>query len=466
MVRNPKIKEKEEKKKESNFESKFLPSGFTPAQERAFSLMKEGRSLLLTGPAGGGKSYLINLFTKLYSDSQKIAVTATTGIAAIALGGTTLHSFLGLGLGNLSTNQLIDKVMKTPYLKKRWREVDTLIVDEISMLSPELFDTIEQAARAIRCGPPRMLAGKEEKTDSRTVSGQLVFGGIQIIATGDFAQLPPVGNGKFCFEAEMWGKTIEEIVELNEIVRQKDTALQDVLNDIRFGDITGRVKKLLSERENVELKNDLGIKPTKIFMTNREIDYYNEEELDKLAEEGKEFREYLMNIEILNPNTNMVSAEEKIRKNCLASANLQLCEGAQVMLLKNLNLESGLANGSRGVVVGFENNYPIVRFLNGMEEVITQGNWELSEGNKPWAIITQLPLKVAWCISAHKCQGMTLDLAEVDLGSTFEFGQAYVALSRVKNKEGLCIRNLNFSKIKAHPKCIEFYKNLKKSSLK
>jgi len=445
----------------------------TERQEYAFKLLKEGKSIFLTGPAGGGKSYLINLFKKYYSDSLNIAVTATTGIAAISIGGTTIHSCLGLGLGNVTVKQLHEKVMKTPYLKKRWKTIDVLIIDEISMLSPDLFDTIEAVARAVRLGAPRLLVSTndvsgesgESKEDKKSliknqVNGQPAFGGIQIIATGDFAQLPPVKCDKFCFEASTWDSVIQETVFLDQIVRQRNPEFQDVLNSIRKGEITKKVKELLKSRENVELKNEFGIKPTKIFMTNAEIDFNNEKELDLLAEKGNEFHEFVWSVEFFSSERVKDYAKdlEKIRKSCLATDRLQICEEAQVMLLKNIDLEAGLANGSRGVIVGFEAGYPVVRFLNGEERTIYHDSWDFYENERKWATVTQLPLKVAWCISSHKCQGMTLDFAEVDLSSVFEYGQAYVALSRVKNPEGLCIRNLNFSKIKAHPKYLEFCK--------
>lgn len=602
-------------------EPKEFPTdrNFTKNQAVAFQAMAEGKNIFLTGPAGGGKSYLIENFRREFPN-KKIAVTATTGIAAVGIGGTTLHSFLGLGITRVDSNQLTKKILKTPYLRDRWRKIEVLIIDEISMLSPDLFDTLEATARAVRCGPISLLRSGNDvyNYERRTIHNQPVFGGIQLVLTGDYLQLPCPKEDRFCYESATWNICVEKTVYLGEIMRQKDPAFQKILNELRVGEVSSETKKVLKTRENVELKNDFGIKPTKVNMTNAEVDYVNEQELDLLAEDGRDFFEYTMEIEFYGRVDNYNTAMEKIRKNCLAPQKLQLCEGAQVLLLKNLDMEAGLANGSRGVVVRFDENFPVVKFMNGEEREIGHGSWDFYEGERKCATAVQIPLKVAYAISCHKCvsantiictdlgmvriselwgddtetgwkeldvnvigrfgfekatqiyrgneeksikittqrgfslegseihpilvydnrneiwkklpeiklgdsvvlktrikelytdlpkvfdqkfpdnnlsfdkvvkiepsvccmfdlhvpkthsfvsngfishncQGLTLDLAEVDLGTVFEYGQAYVGLSRIRNLEGLSIKNLSFSKIQAHPKSVEFYRKL------
>lgn len=457
------VPETSETKKIGSIDPTIL-TNFTKKQAVAFRAMSEGKNIFLTGPAGGGKSYLIESFRKAFPH-KKIAVTATTGIAAVSIGGTTLHSFLGLGITKINSKQLTDKVLKSAYLRDRWRKTEVLIIDEISMLSPDLFDVLEATARAVRCGPISLLKqpGDPFNYEKRTIHNQPVFGGIQLILTGDLCQLPPIQSDKFCFESATWDICVEETIYLDEIMRQKDPAFQKILNELRMGKVSSETRKVLRSREDVELKNDFGIKPTKVNMTNAEVDYVNEQELDILAEDGRDFFEYTMEIEFYGRVDNYSTAMEKIRKNCMAPQKLQLCEGAQVLLLKNLDMDSGLANGSRGVVVRFEESLPIVKFMNGEEREIRHGSWDFYEGERKWATAVQIPLKVAYAVSAHKIQGSTLDLAEVDLGTVFEYGQAYVGLSRIRDIKGLSIKNLTFSKIQAHPKSVEFYRKLLES---
>lgn len=424
----------------------------TPKQQEAWNAMVSGKNVFLTGKGGAGKTFLISLFKKKFGTTKNIAITSMTGVSAIVLGGVTMHSYLGIGLGTGTFEELLEKIMKNSKAKQRWKSVNTLFIDEISMLSPDLFDKLEMIARVIR-KPERLL---HENAESYP------FGGIQLILSGDFLQLPVVnGNDTFCFEAESWSKCIDKVVCLNQSMRQNgDPEFEKVLDDIRFGNVTKEVKDLLNSRINIELKNDFGIKPTRIYTVNRDVDAMNEKELDKLAETNPDFYEYKMEVTFYEFVPDRESAIEKYRKNSLAPEKLQLCVGAQVMLVYNMDVENGLANGSRGVVVNFIEGIPVVKFVNGQQRVVDYHSWEIEEGRKKLARITQVPLKLAWSITVHKSQSITLDYAEVDLSNVFEFGQAYVALSRVKNKEGLSILNIKFDTIRAHPKAIEFYKNL------
>lgn len=413
----------------------------TSDQELAYSCMVSGKSICLTGSAGTGKSFVIKKFRKNYQNQRVIATTSTTGISAILIGGTTIHSYLGIGLGTGSVGSLTTKILKKSYLRKRWKQLQTLIIDEISMLSPDLFDKLEAIARAVR-------------SDNRP------FGGIQLILSGDYTQLPVVGEDNFCFEAETWNKCIDKTVYLKTNVRQTDLEFQNCLSEVRLGKLSRESKDFLKSCCGKKLTNDLGIKPTKIFSTNVEVDEMNNEELDELAEDGREFNQYDMESElyIFVPDREYVL--NKYRKSCPAPETLQLCEGAQVMLVWNLDIDSQLVNGSRGVVIGFMEDLPIVRFLDGQERVIDYNTWDIEEGDQKIMSITQIPLKVAYSITSHKSQGATLDYALVDMSNIFTYGQAYVALSRVRTKSGLSIRGLDFKKIKTHPKAISYYKNL------
>lgn len=366
----------------------------TPKQKQALEYMIKGENIFLTGPSGTGKSLVINMFKQQFSHLRKIGITSTTGMSAILIGGTTIHSFLGIGLGNTSVENLVKNIKTKPFFKKRWVELDTLIIDEVSMLSPELFDKLEQTARILRRKTPkRMLKEDEEKEQP--------FGGIQLILTGDFLQLPVVGNDNFCFESKSWKKCVTNVINLTDIIRQTDREFQNILNEIRYGIVSDNTKKILESRIKKPIENKLGIKPTKIFTTNSCVDNLNINELEKLEE--TDIYQYDMDITINGFHKDELQVRERIKKNCIATEHLQLCKNAQVMLLYNLDLEAGLANGSRGIVKSFINDIPLVCFLNGEERIIDHHIWEITEGDKTIATVCQIPLKLAWAITVHKC---------------------------------------------------------------
>ena len=225
-------------------------------QQKAYDLIVEGKNVFLTGSAGTGKSVIINYYKERYSLFKNIAITSTTGVSALVIGGSTLHSYLGIGLGTESVEYLTKKISKKPNLRNRWKTLDVLIIDEVSMLSPELFDKLELIARNIR---------KVRNVPDKP------FGGIQLILTGDFLQLPVVKCDNFVFESESWNKCVAHTIYLTEIMRQKDTEFQSVLNEIRFGIVSPKGKEMLSSRIKKELKNDKGIRPTKIYTTNDNV---------------------------------------------------------------------------------------------------------------------------------------------------------------------------------------------------
>ena len=408
-------------------------------QNQCMKMMKDGKNIFLTGQAGTGKSLVITSFVKEFETRKIIAVTATTGTAAVLLNGTTLFSYLGIGLGNAEADLLIIQLKKKKFFLKRWQDLDILIIDEVSMLSPELFDKLELVARSLR---------RNDKP----------FGGIQLILTGDFFQLPNINQkDMFCFDADSWVKCIgDNVVNLNINFRQEeDDVYQKCLNDVRYGVLSEETIKILKQRENIILTNEFGITPTKIYSLNINVDEENEIQLDKLNDGEIQFNEYELNFELFKKVT---MVEEKIKKGCNAPQVVQLCKGAQVMLLYNMDIESKLVNGSRGIVIGFENECPVVKFLSGSVRVIPRKIWEIEENGDIVVSVSQIPLKLAYATTVHRSQGATIDYAEVDMEGIFEYGQAYVALSRVKSLDGLSIRHFNPSVIKAHPKVVTFYK--------
>lgn len=410
-------------------------------QLKALTLLENGQNVFLTGPGGVGKTAVLKSF--ITTACINIAVTSTTGTSALLLNGTTLHSFLGIGLGKDNVSKLVERIKSQRWLLNRWRLVECLVIDEISMMHPDLFDKLEEIARIVR-------------------KNTQPFGGIQLALSGDFLQLPCIGTMNFCFQAKSWNDCVPNVIYLDEIIRQGDKKFQKCLNAVRLGNITRQVTKTLNSRVGVKLSNSYGIRPTKLYATNIDVERENDAELDKLAEEGLEFNAYEMVIDIPpEVRKKRESIITKFHKYCPANKRIELCIGAQVMLVKNIDLSHGLANGSRGIVVGFNNsNLPIVRFLNGEERVIGMEVWEMDEKNKIMLRAHQIPLRVAYAISIHKSQGCSLDYAEIDLRDIFEFGQAYVALSRVKSLEGLSIIGVNYDCIQADPLAVSYYNNL------
>lgn len=413
----------------------------TKKQKEVYKHLKEGKNVFVTGEAGTGKTAIIKKYVNDFRFFRTIAITATTGTASILLNGTTLFSYLGIGLGEETADVLYMKLRKKPYYIKRWKDLDTLIIDEISMLRPELFDKLELLARSIR---------KINK----------VFGGIQLFLCGDFFQLPNIGEpDRFCFDANTWYKCVDYTIYLDENFRQDDIVFQNCLSKIRYGIVDDETEKILKERENMALVNSFGILPTKIYSLNINVDMENEKEMDNLFEKNNKLIFYSFELKktIVKKTSNI---DDKIKKSCSACVELQLCVGAQVMLLYNLDIEEKLVNGSRGVIVSFQNDIPIVKFLSGQTRLIDYYTWNIEENGEVIVKIEQIPLKLAYACSVHRSQGLTIDYAEVDLEGIFEYGQAYVALSRVRSLEGLSIKNWNAKCIKSHPRVIEYYDNL------
>jgi len=425
-----------------------------PEQEQALTYAKEGKSFFLTGPGGSGKSYLLDRIYKETSDTKNTYITAMTGCAALLLGrkAKTLHSWAGIGLGREPVLNLITAIKKSARSKRRWTLTDILIVDEVSMMTPELLEKLDIIARAVR-------------------KHEVPMGGIQCIFVGDFFQLPPVNKGQeetqFVFESAIWKQIVPNTVELKQIIRQKDPIFQGILDEARYGRLTKDSVRILRTRQNLNWKG-LEIRPTLLFSRKAAVDSVNATNLKALMGErhiykATTIKEPIPSTEGLDIESEPVRwAIQKLDRDASYSPELILAKGAQVMLLTNLDFEHGLVNGSRGVVTGFQENdlkYPIVKFRSGAELAIVPATWACEEFDG--ISRQQIPLALAYAMTIHKAQGATLDCALIDIGpSTFECGQAYVALSRVRSLDSLYIWDLDESAFITHDKVHEFYKNL------
>lgn len=422
-------------------------------QIHGLSTLISGKNVFLTGPGGVGKSLLVTMYKDWCNyKRKKICVTATTGVSALLIGGTTIHSWAGIGLGKDSVEELVERIRTFKDAKQRWVRTETLIIDEVSMLDPTLFEKLEKIARIIRFS-------------------RKPFGGIQLILSGDFCQLRPVKSDYFCFESPRWKECVDSTVYLTKIVRQKDEVFQKCLLEVRMGVCSDETKKIFQSRLDINLPAKLDIKPTRLYSTNSSVDTINNRELEVLkkkhADTPENIHMYKSETKIINTSGRDINKgfknvlTDRINRDCLASDNLELVIGAQVMLLINLDLEQELANGSRGVIIKVDEIGPTVRFLTGREVKLIPYIWKIHENKKLWVQKSQIPLKLAYAATIHKSQGASLDYVEVDVGpSIFEYGQTYTALSRVRNLDGLKLLNFDKNKIKTHEKVKQFYKDL------
>lgn len=387
-------------------------------QQLALTIMLAGESVFLTGPAGSGKTYVLNQFIKrAKKDGKVIAVTATTGLAATHLNGTTIHAWSSIGVRDELEPEFFENMRKDR--KKMIKEADILVIDEVSMLHDYRLDMIDQICRHVR------------KTDAP-------FGGLQVILCGDFFQLPPVNRndsrpGGFVVRSAAWEELDPVICYLEEQHRQDDTAFLEILNAMRAGDVRRRHAEALLERVDAELPSHHDV--TELHTVNVDVDALNARKLKALS--TKEHRYTISTAGAAN-------FVETLKRSCLAAEDLVLKEGALVMFIKN-NPEQKTVNGSLGTVVDFESgtDYPVVKLLSGREIIVEPDTWELRDGDTKRASLAQIPLRLAWAITVHKSQGMTLDAAKIDLRKAFVEGMGYVALSRVKSLQTLSLVGIN-----------------------
>lgn len=407
-------------------------------QDTALDILKMGHNVFLTGAAGSGKTHVVEEYLDyLRHNNITVGVTASTGVAATHINGITINSWSGIGIKSHLSDEDIFELLQRPYLRKRLRTTDVLVIDEVSMLSASLLDMLNKLLKAAR-----------ESTQS--------FGGIQVVLVGDFFQLPPVTTDTdipFAYKSDAWKELDATVCYLSKEFRQNDQLLLHVLHEMRENAISKDSIKTLAAR----LYKPLPIPAPKLYTHNVNVDLINTRELAALPGTPKIFTMES------SGNEQLV---EVMKKSCLAPQTLLLKKGAVVMFVKN-NFEKGYVNGTVGRIVDFtDKGMPVVETAGGKYIEPTQAEWVIEEDEEVKASLRQLPLRLAWAVTIHKSQGMTLDVAEIDLGKPFVPGMGYVALSRVRSLNGLQLKGLNHKAFATHKEVVEFDKTLRSLSKK
>ncbi len=397
-------------------------------QNRALDILKTGANVFLTGEPGAGKTYVINQYIAwLEAAGMNVAVTASTGIAATHIGGMTIHSWSGIGIKDTLSPYDLDQIAGKERIVKRAKQAHVLVIDEISMLDGSVLDMVDAVLRTVRQKPE-------------------AFGGLQVVFIGDFFQLPPVTRQgdvlRYAFESRAWDSSKPLVCYLTEQFRQEDEMLLSLLSSIRRNEIEEDHYTLLQEQTEIAFEH---IEPTRLYTHNIDVDAVNSQKLKELPGMSKV---YAMK------GTGHKPLVEGLIKNCLSPQALTLKEDAMVMCTKN-NFEAGYVNGTLARVVGFDEGYPIIETTAGMRITMKTTTWEVAEDGKILASIEQLPLRLAWAITVHKSQGMSLDAAEIDLSKAFVYGQGYVALSRVRSLAGLKVLGMHPNALQVDPKIVD-----------
>lgn len=427
-------------------------------QREIFDYYVSGKNIFITGAGGCGKSFLIKTIVEHAKlNNIKIDVCAMTGCAAVLLecGAKTLHSWAGIGTAKGSDDVIVGRIKTDSRKRNNWKRCKVLIVDEVSMMSARLFNLLDQIGKQCR------MSGRP-------------FGGIQVIFSGDFYQLPPIGNkddiesSQFCFESHIWDDTFDYQCILDTPFRQKDKAYLDILQEVRHGKLSSQTVNTLTKLVNRPIAETMEIKPVVLLPTKNAVERINGDEMMKLDVNAEEFvyeyekgyapdPEYSSSRNFVYPTEKQLEFEENFMiTNGLFESRLVLKVGCQVMCIANLDIENGICNGSTGIVWKFSNGIPIVKFQNGKTMLMTRHTW--NSDNILGFFISQIPLVLAWAVTIHKSQGATLETAEIDIGSSvFACGQTYVALSRVRSLDGLYLKSFNPRKIKTNEKVMKFY---------
>lgn len=395
--------------------------------------------MFLTGPPGAGKTYVLaEYIQRAKRAGKRVAVTASTGIAATQIGGTTIHAWSGLGIKDRLTADDERWLTGNEKLTKRYNSTDVLVIDEVSMLHGARLDMVNRAAKILR-------------------QSEAAFGGLQVIMVGDMYQLPPVSRygepADFVHNSAAWHELDPEVCYLTEQHRQSETdKLLEILVAIRRDDIQEEHHLLLQDR--IGKRAEEGIALTRLFAHNIDVTSINDKHLQALMSEGHVYE--------MRTKGNKARAEA-LAGSVLAPKELELRVGAEVMFVVN-NFAEGYVNGSRGQVVDFEADGPVVRLMNGKRITVEPFTWTLTEDGRAVAEVTQLPLRLAWAITIHKSQGMSLDAAEIDLSRAFTPGMGYVALSRVRSLDGMYLNGINSMALSLHPDIHAFDALLRQAS--
>lgn len=412
-------------------------------QAQALNILKTGANVFLTGEPGSGKTYTVNDFVS-YLRRRKIqpAITASTGIAATHICGTTIHSWSGIGIRHSLDKYEIDRIASIERIVRRIENTYVLIIDEISMLSADALSMVDAVCRDVRHSPDQ------------------AFGGLQVIFVGDFFQLPPVTESgessiaRFAYESPAWAAADPVICYLTEQYRQDDQDFLDLLKAIRGNEFAAAHERYIAARETK--REMVASDVPRFFPHNADVDRLNQEMLHKISGQEKKF---------VMSEKGRAKLVESLKKGCLSPEVLSLKPGAAVMFTKN-NSKSGYVNGTLGVVQTFDSTtgLPIVRTRSGRAIRVDPADWNLEENGRVRARITQLPLRLAWAITVHKSQGMSLDEAAMDLSTVFEYGQGYVALSRVRRLAGLYIFGWNEMAFRVHPEILSRDRSFREAS--
>jgi ATP-dependent DNA helicase PIF1 len=441
-------------------------ASLTDEQQSVMDFLLRGDHVFLTGGGGVGKSYLLAAIDHDFPGMKhrfsgtrlpRIQMCALTGCAALLLGhkAKTLHSWAGIGLGKGTVGELYVKIRRNTKSMRNWLLTDLLIIDEVSMMTADLLDKLNELGKKIR---------KSTKP----------FGGLQVLLVGDFYQLPPVSRGdektQFAFESAVWKEAAFTCVELTIIQRQKDEGFQRILKEARRGALTKESCQVLREYEGRDWRSQK-IRPTLLFPRRSEVELINDTNLKVLKGQRESYKARLV-YDGKMPNGFVESDEgfqralTKMDADGAYSTQLELVQEAQVMLIANIDPEAGLVNGSRGVVAGFcpSSHLPMIEFMNGARKLIGQHNWPIEDYE--FCSRSQIPLRLAWACTTHKAQGCSLDSALVDIGAgNFEYGQAYVALSRVRSLEALFVHDFDPAAFRAHPTVRAFYQKMAVASM-
>lgn len=399
-------------------------------QQKAFDLAISGNNVFLSGAAGVGKSYVLSrIIKRLRDDGKRIGITSSTGISAVLIGGRTIHSFLGIGIGNGSAESLAYKVMtRNRIVYQKLRRLDVIIIDEISMIDSEMFDKISNFLKIVR-------------NDNRA------FGGLEIIISGDFCQLKSVVGDLYAFQSAEWAAANLEMIELTELMRQSsDYKFQEMLHELRWGYVSKKTARRLRRLMHNNFDGD--IKPTRLYSKNVDVDAINKHEYETIKSRGAVTHEYITRY---SDHSYSKSWGDLSR----IPQSVELCEGAQVMLTWNIDQDRGLINGTRGIIILISEKNVKIKLIDG--NIVDINYVTIKSEDDPTISLDFIPVRLAYAVTIHRSQGSTLDCVELSLSNIWENGQAYTALSRARNLKSIHLLNLDLNSFRCHPEVLKFY---------